>query len=259
MADGYGLCWSPHKSQEGHLVSCGDDKLVCMWDLKAAAGAMDVDALSKFSGHTDVVEDVAWHMFDPNVVGSVGDDRAVRVWDVRQKNAKGSAHTKLDAHKMDVNSIAFNPCQEHVFATGSSDTDVNLWDLRNLSDPLSVFKGHTAEVFNVTWAPFGEGTILGSSSADRRVNVWDLSRIGQEQTPEDAEDGPPELLFIHGGHTSKLNDLAFSPNEDWVMASVSDDNVLQVWQMAENIYAEYDDADDDADDDVDDDDLDGDN
>ena len=92
----------------------------------------------------------------------------------------------------------------------------------------------------MTWAPFGEGTILGSSSADRRVNVWDLSRIGQEQPPEDAEDGPPELLFIHGGHTSKLNDLAFSPNEDWVMASVSDDNVLQVWQMAENIYNDED-------------------
>lgn len=28
----------------------------------------------------------------------------------------------------------------------------------------------------------------------RRVNVWDLSRIGQEQSEEDKEDGPPELL-----------------------------------------------------------------
>ncbi len=26
-----------------------------------------------------------------------------------------------------------------------------------------------------------------------------FSKIGEEQTPEDAEDGPPELLFIHGG------------------------------------------------------------
>jgi len=113
--------------------------------------------------------------------------------------------------------------------------------LRNLKDPLSVFKGHTAEVFTVAWAPFGEGTILGSASADRRINVWDLSRIGMEQTPEDAEDGPPELLFIHGGHTSKLNDLSFNLNDDWIVASVSDDNVLQVWSMAENIYADYDD------------------
>lgn len=26
------------------------------------------------------------------------------------------------------------------------------------------------------------------------------------QTPDEAEDGPPELLFIHGGHTSKVGD-----------------------------------------------------
>lgn len=28
--------------------------------------------------------------------------------------------------------------------------------------------------------------------------VYDLSRIGDEQAPEDAEDGAPELLFVHG-------------------------------------------------------------
>ena len=243
ISDGYGLCWSPHTCREGHLVSCGGDKLICMWDLKAAGGKVDVDAFSKLSGHTDVVEDVAWHMFDPNMIGSVGDDKALKIWDVRRKNTADSAHTKPNAHKQDINSIAFNPSQEHIFATGSSDSNVRLWDLRNLREPVSTLEGHRAEVFNVAWAPFGEGTILGSSSADRRVNIWDLTRIGQEQTPDDAEDGPPELLFVHGGHTSKLHDLAFSSNEDWVVASVSDDNALQVWQMAENIYAKYDDAD----------------
>jgi histone-binding protein RBBP4 len=30
------------------------------------------------------------------------------------------------------------------------------------------------------------------------VQIYDLSRIGDEQTPEDAEDGAPELLFVHG-------------------------------------------------------------
>ena len=37
-------------------------------------------------------------------------------------------------------------------------------------------------------------------------------KIGEEQTAEEAEDGPAELLFIHGGHTSKVNDLAWNPN-----------------------------------------------
>ena len=51
------------------------------------------------------------------------------------------------------------------------------------------------------------------------------------QTPEDAEDGPPELLFIHGGHTSKVSDFAWNPSDDWVIASVAEDNILQVWPL----------------------------
>jgi histone-binding protein RBBP4 len=48
------------------------------------------------------------------------------------------------------------------------------------------------------------------------------------KSEEDAQDGPPELLFIHGGHTSKISDFSWSPNDDWVVASVAEDNILQV-------------------------------
>ena len=47
------------------------------------------------------------------------------------------------------------------------------------------------------------------------------------QTEEDAQDGHPELLFIHGGHTSKISDFSWNPNDDWVVASVAEDNILQ--------------------------------
>ena len=49
------------------------------------------------------------------------------------------------------------------------------------------------------------------------------------------------MLFMHGGHTSKISDFGWSETEDWVLASVAEDNILQVWQMAESIYAEDDD------------------
>ena len=87
----------------------------------------------------------------------------------------------------------------------------------------------------VQWSPHNE-TMLGSSGTDRRLHVWDLSKIGEEQTAEDAEDGPPELLFIHGGHTAKISDFTWNPTDPWVICSVSEDNIMQVWQMAENIY-----------------------
>merc|ERR1712071_55100 len=97
------------------------------------------------------------------------------------------------------------------------------------------FESHKDEIFQVQWSPHNE-TILASSGTDRRLHVWDLSKIGEEQSAEDAEDGPPELLFIHGGHTAKISDFSCNPREPWVICSVSEDNIMQVWQMAENIY-----------------------
>ena len=40
----------------------------------------------------------------------------------------------------------------------------------------------------VQWSPHNE-TILASSGTDRRLHVWDLAKIGEEQNAEDAEDG----------------------------------------------------------------------
>ena len=144
--------------------------------------------------------------------------------------------------------------------------------MRNLKEKLHAFEYHTSEIFQVQWNPHNE-TILASSGTDRRLHIWDLSKIGDEQSAEDADDGPPELLvrslchegmgclvraapwehavgfppypwhallephplftlqFIHGGHTSKVSDFAWNPNEPWVVSSVSEDNVMQVWQM----------------------------
>ncbi|GMI38016.1 hypothetical protein TrRE_jg8806 [Triparma retinervis] len=234
-AEGYGLCWSAH--DEGKLATAGEDKLLCLWDVKKASAV--VSPVATFKHHTDAIEDCAWHAQDANLVGTTGDDKMVCVWDIRDPSKP--AHVRENAHGKDINSLAFNPSQSFLFATASSDQTVGLWDLRNLKDPVSIFRGHTDEVYQVSWQSGEDGTILASCGADRRVNVWDLSRIGMEQDPEEAEDGPPELLFIHGGHTAKLNDVSFNLNDPWVVASVSEDNVLQVWNMAENIYADYDD------------------
>jgi len=73
-----------------------------------------------------------------------------------------------------------------------------LHDLRSPGKKLHVFESHTDEVLHLSWSPHNP-TIFASASSDRRINIWDLSQIGVEQTPDDQEDGPPELMFIHGG------------------------------------------------------------
>ncbi|KAG8057597.1 hypothetical protein GUJ93_ZPchr0002g23431 [Zizania palustris] len=230
-AEGYGLAWSPMK--EGLLLSGSYDKKICIWDLAAGSGASVLDAQKVFEAHDDVVEDVAWHMKDENLFGSVGDDCKLMIWDLRTNKPAQS----IVAHQKEVNSLSFNPFNEWILASASGDATIKLFDLRKLSRSLHVFDSHEGEVFQVEWNPNLE-TVLASSAADKRVMIWDVSRIGDEQAEEDANDGPPELLFVHGGHTAKISEMSWNPSQRWVIASVAEDNILQIWEMAESIYSD---------------------
>lgn len=115
---------------------------------------------------------------------------------------------------------------------------IALWDLRKLSTKHHSFEAHTNDVLQLSWSSTSP-VHFASASADRRVHIWDLDAIGAEQTPDDAEDGPPELLFVHGGHTSKVCDISWSSSSPWTIASTSEDNILQVWEPSRHLRTPY--------------------
>ena len=161
------------------------------------------------------------------------------IGDTPSNNISKPSHS-LDAHTAEVNCLSFSPYSEFILATDqlhrSADKTVALWDLRNLKLKLHSFESHKDEIFQVQWSPHNE-TILASNGIDHRLNVCDLSKIGEEQP---LEDGPPASLFIHGGHTAKIADFFWNPKEPWMICCISEDNIMQVWQMAENIYNDED-------------------
>ncbi|CAN0543488.1 unnamed protein product, partial [Laminaria digitata] len=52
-----------------------------------------------------------------------------------QTNKKTSCGL-IKAHSANINCLAFNPFNEFLLATGSSDTSVALWDMRNMGKPM---------------------------------------------------------------------------------------------------------------------------
>jgi histone-binding protein RBBP4 len=228
--EGYGLEWSGQK--KGWLASGSDDHLVCVWDINSATELNStLQPVVTFNQHDDIVGDVSWSEHHENTLASVGDDKKLMLWDMR---ASTPTHI-VDAHIDDIHSVDFNKQDEFLLATSSSDKTVAIWDLRKLELKLASLEYHKDAVYSVRWAPFS-GTLLGSSGSDRRVCLWDLSKIGSEQTAEDAEDGPPELIFIHGGHTSKVSDFSWNMNDQLTIASVAEDNILQIWQMSHALF-----------------------
>ncbi|GAA0173884.1 hypothetical protein LIER_27394 [Lithospermum erythrorhizon] len=231
-AEGYGVSWSLLKN--GHLLSGSDDGNICLWDINATPQNKDLDALQIYTIDEGVVDDVAWHPRHEYLFGSVGDDKFLHMWDIRDPSVTKPIQSVV-AHEGEVQCLDFNPFNEWIVATGSSDKTVKLFDLRKFTNAVHTLQFHKDDVFKVGWSPKNE-TILASSCHGRQLLVWDVSRIGGTLPPEEAEEGPPELLFIHGGHTSKISDFSWNPCEDWVMASVASDNILQIWQMADHIY-----------------------
>ena len=228
-AEGYALDWSNVK--ENFLASGADDNLVCVWDTQASSW----DQPLVLRGHSKPVECVAWNNFNADSLISVGDDRKILLWDIRSSSA-APVIEKINGHQGDINAVSWSSHTEFLFATSGADKVVNLWDSRRCDKAIYALEGaHTGEITNVVWAPFSEH-LLASSGLDRRVVVWDLSRIGDELNSEESADGPPELLFKHSGHTGRVNDFGWNPNEEWTIASVADDNILQVWRVAENVW-----------------------
>lgn len=221
--NGFGLDWN--RERRGWLVLGADDGLVAVWD--SAVPETPVRVMR----HRDVVNDVKWH--GEHVVGSVSDDATVRLWDSRSGATSGEVQV---ASNTAVNALAFHPKLEYILATGNGDCTVDIYDLRLLSRKLHTMMGHSDLVSSLQWLPHHDG-VLALASQDRRVMVWDLARVGLEQQQDDMEDGAPELVMMHAGHTSAVQDVAWHPTEPWTVASCSDDNVVHVWRVAEKLVS----------------------
>ena len=184
--------------------------------------------------HTNIVNDVKYHPQEPRLLGSVSDDLTTQFKDLRQSGDDQATLKMGQGHTDAINSISFAPTMERIFVTGSADRTVAVWDLRKPDKPYHTSKGHMNAITSLEWDPRG-GTLVCSGGYDRRVCMWDLSRIGKEQGPEEAEEGPPELVFIHGGHTNHVSDLDWNPHLRNTVCSISEDNLCEVWTAAKSI------------------------
>ncbi|SCU80170.1 LAFA_0B07888g1_1 [Lachancea sp. 'fantastica'] len=225
--NGYGLSFSV--ASPGDLLSCSDDGTVALWDVRSAKRTpTKVD-----ENHSDIVNEVKWHETNPDLFGSVSEDKTLLLHDKR-------SDTPIATLKQSeaFNTLAFSKHSVNLFAAAGTDSLVYLYDLRKPSTPLHSISGHQDAVTSLDFASHKDG-ILCSAGSDRRVLMWDLFQIGAEQPQEDAADGVPELLMMHAGHRSAINDSSCNAKIPWLMASVEEENTIQIWKPSSNLTDPY--------------------
>jgi WD40 repeat protein len=167
-----------------------------------------------FQGHTDFVRSVC---FSPDGLrlATAGDDRAVKVWDVRA----GKELFSLE-HPDWVYSVCFSPDGNRL-ATAGADTMVRVWDISpDEKDPAKTGKlllplpGHTSYVWSVCFSP--DGKRIASAGHDGTVRVWDAGSGKEVHTLRE--------------HTGPVWSVCFDPDGKR-LASASEDQTVRVWDV----------------------------
>ena len=134
-------------------------------------------------------------------------DCYVWLWDMR-----GQFLNKFAGHKNMVSSLKWSPDGQFILS-GSHDTNVRLWDVRN-GICVSTFKGHTGDVSNFSWTT--DQQYFLSCSNDRTVRLWN-TLIGT-------------CVHIFNGHTDGVRNVVWSGDQLHFFSS-SNDCTIRLWNI----------------------------
>ncbi|XP_055695471.1 pre-mRNA 3' end processing protein WDR33 [Lutzomyia longipalpis] len=196
-----GISFSP---SDNKFATCSDDGTLRVFDFYRCVEERVL------RGHGADVKCVHWHPQKALIVsGSKDNQQPIKLWDPKS----GQALATLHAHKSTVMDLKWND-NGNWLVTASRDHLLKLFDLRNLSEEVQIFRGHKKEASAVSWHPIHEG-LFSSGGSDGSVLFWN---VGTDK----------EVGAIDTAHDSIVWTLAWHPLGH-ILCSGSNDHTIKFW------------------------------
>jgi len=233
------MCLDFHPQHSSLLAVGCYDGTVMIFDIRNKLNKPIFYSTVKTGKHTDPVWQVCWQEEDlaKNLnFFSISSDGRVTLWtmskselqytDVMELKLTGIATSGPDEGGEETSlvglaggsSFDFHSTSEHLFIVGTEEGKIHKCSKAYNSQYLDTYNGHYMSVYAVHWNKFHPRVFL-SSSADWTVKIWDHT---QKQ---------PLMSFDLG---NAVGDAQWSPYSSSVLAAVTNDGKVHVFDLAEN-------------------------
>nr|XP_045237855.1 GATOR complex protein WDR59 isoform X4 [Macaca fascicularis] len=118
-------------------------------------------------GHTRVISDLDWAVFEPDLLVTSSVDTYIYIWDIKDTRKPTVALSAVAG----ASQVKWNKKNANCLAT-SHDGDVRIWDKRKPSTAVEYLAAHLSKIHGLDWHPDSEH-ILATSSQDNSVKFWD--------------------------------------------------------------------------------------
>ncbi|XP_055636606.1 E3 ubiquitin-protein ligase COP1-like isoform X1 [Toxorhynchites rutilus septentrionalis] len=183
------------------LASSDYEGIVSIWDVGTKSRTKAYEEHDKRCWCVDFNE------VDTRLLASGSDDARVKLWSLNVDHSVATIEARAN-----VCCVKFNPKSSCHLAFGSADHCVHYYDLRNIKEPLCVFKGHKKAV---SYVKFLNTTEIVSAGTDGQLKLWNIN-------------SPPYCLRSFTGHINEKNFAGLATNNDY-LACGSEDNSLCVY------------------------------
>ncbi|XP_075045379.1 GATOR2 complex protein WDR59 isoform X1 [Mixophyes fleayi] len=154
--------WNPHESYN-HFFAASSNQRVDLYQWKDGTG----DIGSSLQGHTRVISDLDWSVFEPEVLVTSSIDTYIYIWDIKDTRKPAVSLSAVAG----ASQVKWNKKNANCLAT-SHDGDVRIWDRRKPSTAVEYIAAHLYKIHGLDWHPDNE-YILATSSQDNSVKFWD--------------------------------------------------------------------------------------
>ena len=155
---------------EDMIGTAGDDDVVRLWDMEYGT------AINFFGGNGNNCKALCFTE-DANLIAAGANDSIVRLWDCRAPPPAQRATMVIREHTVAVACLSCAPDGFHILS-GDVRGNLRLFDIRNPSNPVQRWLGHTDAVTGIAFCPKSTKNVAAvSTSMDGQALLWNHGSV----------------------------------------------------------------------------------